>query len=110
MGTLPRKGTSLVAEATLEVMTGLRPREHKEDKNNHNPAGFDQFPGKIISSENGRQPGHGGQGVIADFAGLSCTNPLIAFAVNDHAILNLSSRRGVGTKDCNLRAIDFIHT
>src|SRR5205807_7055304 len=102
MRTIPRKRASLVAEAAIEVIQGLRPCEHKEDEDDHNPAGFDQFPGKIISSKDGWQPGHGVQRIIADFAGVLCTNPFIAIAVDDHAILNSSLRRGLGAKDCDL--------
>ena len=34
------------------------PGEYKKDKNNHNDCAVYQFPGKVISSETRRQPGH----------------------------------------------------
>ena len=62
------------------------PGEYKKDEDKHNDANIYQFPGKVISSKDRRQPGHGGQRVVCG----ACTNPLFTFTVNDYAVLNLA--------------------
>ena len=80
------------------------PGEYKKDEDNHNDDDVYQFPGKVISSEDRRQPGHGGQWVVCGV----CTNPLFTFTVNDYAVLNLALRSRLRAKDFDLRAADLI--
>src|SRR5262249_361118 len=82
------------------------PGQHKTDEDTHNDDDVYQFPGKVISSENRGQPGHGGKWVVCGV----CANPLFTFTVNDYAVLNLAFLLRVHGKDFDVRAADLIST